>query len=79
MPGFLGGPTQLTGYYGIAQADVVWGSAWPQTSSDLTMDADKYYQSVWGSNMGYVATVSPVFYAHLSYSESSRPESRARA
>lgn len=63
MPTFNVDPTTLPGY--AIDAEVNWGSAWPSGGSDIETSRDVWYMQQLGSK-GYVGTISPLFYAHLS-------------
>lgn len=64
MPSYNAAPERLSGY--DIDAEVNWGSAWPAGSSDIDTSRDQYFMSQLGGK-GYVGTVSPLFYTHLSY------------
>ncbi len=63
MPSYNSPPTGLSQYN--IQAEVNWGSAWPTGSADIEMSRDQWFMQQLGTK-GYVGTVSPLFFAHLS-------------
>jgi glucan endo-1,3-alpha-glucosidase len=66
MPAYTNDPRSLGGYN--IQAEVNWGSAWPEAGNDINTDRDKYFiglLSGWGKK--YVGTVSPLFSTTMSY------------
>jgi glucan endo-1,3-alpha-glucosidase len=66
MPAYNAPPTSLGGYN--IQAEVNWGSAWPSAGADIEMSRDQWYMKQLNpSGKGYIGTVAPLFYAHMSY------------
>jgi hypothetical protein len=66
MPAYTGDPAGL-GQYNI-QAEVNWGAAWPEGGDDINLNRDNYFMGLlngWGKK--YVGTISPAFFAHMSY------------
>ena len=64
MPAYNSPPTGLSQYN--IDAEVNWGSAFPTGAVDIETSRDQWYMQQLGSK-AYVGTVSPVFFAHLSY------------
>lgn len=65
MPAFTSDPTTLGDY--IIQAEVNWGSAWPEGADPINLDRDSYFMSQLDpTHKEYVGTVSPLLASHLS-------------
>ena len=66
MPVYNVDPTLLPNYN--IDAEVNWGSAWPSNGQDIETSRDLWFmQQLNKASQGYVGTVSPLFFAHLSY------------
>jgi len=76
MPAYTSDPRGL-GQYNI-QAEVNWGSAWPEGANEINLDRDNYFIGLLAqTGKKYVGTISPLFASHMSYKVSTvRPISR---
>lgn len=57
------GPRSLSQY--DIDAEINWGSAWPNGNTDLTLENDNFWLSYLPNK--YVATVAPSFFTHFGY------------
>jgi glucan endo-1,3-alpha-glucosidase len=75
MPAYTSDPRGL-GAFNI-QAEVNWGSAWPEGGNDVNLDRENYFISLLSpSGKEYVPTISPLFASHMSYKVSPMMYSR---
>ena len=66
MPAYTSDPRGL-GQYNI-QAEVNWGSAWPEGANEINLDRDNYFIGLLAqTGKKYVGTISPLFASHMSY------------
>jgi hypothetical protein len=61
-PGYNADPQNLWQYQ--LQAEVNWGSAWPEAGKEINTDRDKWFMQQLAGR-GYIGTVSPLFYAGM--------------
>jgi hypothetical protein len=70
MPAYTSDPRGL-GAFNI-QAEVNWGSAWPEGGNDINLDRENYFIGLLSqTGKKYVPTISPLFASHMSYKVSS--------
>jgi glucan endo-1,3-alpha-glucosidase len=67
MPAFNVEPTRLPQF--SMQGFVNWGSAWPADGNPIDTSRDQWFLKQLGGR-GYIGTLSPGFFAHLSYKAS---------
>jgi len=66
MPAYTSDPRGL-GAFNI-QAEVNWGSAWPEGGNDINLDRENYFIGLLSqTGKKYVPTISPLFASHMSY------------